>query len=538
MRGRRGSKRPNRLEDSQKKLYLAIRRELALFELKKRKDLVAYERAFRASLPKKLRASSREELLKAIAASNVVLVGDFHPFRQSQKGFLRILEGAAGAARGRTVVALECFQQAHQAAIGEFLAGLITAEELRDKIDFERYWPFSWESYREILLAARARKWPVVALNISGRRGRESELRARDAAAAERIARELKANPARTVFVLYGELHLGRPHLPYELLARLGRRARIVTVHQNDAELYWRAPKQRDGQRPEVLALGPREFCVLNSVPWVKLRSYLDWLEGSPEPDLEENELDAVGIVHHYARILAEALGMPAEFDDSVEILPPDRLSSRGLPRGFRDLKSPDAELAAHALTFHRTGYLPARGALLLPAVSTNSLSEAASHLLRRSLAARLRRGLGTRSPRRFRTEDWIAHFMLGYLGSKILNPKRKCNEVADLTRLAAGNEPRGEIASRALTLLRPFVRETSLPPRQKRLAEVAEIEACRTAGFVLGERFFLALLAQPSLLKRLREMLGGQPGKSVLVETRRAIRKLRAPVASKRERF
>jgi len=154
------------LESSQKKLYLAVKKELALYERKTRKELLSYEKSFRATLPqKKIRISSRPALLNAIESARVVLVGDFHPFRQSQKGFVRLVEGAGGTVK-RPVIALECFQQAHQAAIGEYLSGLITADELRDKIDFERYWPFSWENYREILLLARAKKIPVIALNI------------------------------------------------------------------------------------------------------------------------------------------------------------------------------------------------------------------------------------------------------------------------------------------------------------------------------------------------------------------------------------
>lgn len=523
------------LELSQKKLYLAVKKELALYEKKKKKELVAYERAFRSALPRTVRASGKPQLLRAISRANVVLVGDFHPFRQSQKGFLRLVEGARERFP-RVAVALECFQQAHQTAINEFLSGLITAEELRDKIDFERYWPFSWENYREIITFARQNRLSVLALNIVGRKGKDSELSVRDAAAAERIVRELKEHPGTAVFALYGELHLGRRHLPAELGKRLGHASRIVTVHQNDAELYWKAPTLGNGQKPEVLRLGPGEFCILNSVPWVKLRSYLDWLEGSPSPDVDEEELDVVGIVHHYARLLGEAAGLAVAVDDSVEIIPPDRLAGRGLPARLRGLRPPDRDLALHALAFHRTGYLPRRSTLILPTVSTNSMAEAAAHLLRHSLRSSARGGA------RWSTYDWISHFLLGYLGSKILNPKRKCNEVSDLKRLAkagTATSARSEIAGRALTLLRPYLRDARSGARRPRLRRrVRELEACRTAGFVLGERFFLALLAHPNLLERLRDMMRRGAGRVVLKEAAAGIARRREPGTSKRDRF
>jgi uncharacterized iron-regulated protein len=150
-----GPKAPGTLERSQKQLYVAVRKELAPFETLKRRELLDYERAFRQGLPRKARASSRRELLAAIKGASVVLVGDFHPFRQAQKGFTRLVESAAKS-RGQAAIALECFEQKHQRSLDQYIAGLITAEELRDETNFDASWAFPWENYREILLLARA----------------------------------------------------------------------------------------------------------------------------------------------------------------------------------------------------------------------------------------------------------------------------------------------------------------------------------------------------------------------------------------------
>jgi len=514
--------RANAIERSQKKLYVAVKRELSHVERRREPGLLAYERAFRASLAKKPRASDRERLLAAIAHANAVLVGDFHPFRQSQKGFLRLLESAGG--RTAPIVALECFYQAHQRTLDEFSAGLITVEELRDETDFDRNWTFPWENYREILVFARRAKIPLLALNVPGRRGKGPDLGARDEAAASRITDALSSHPGATVFALYGAHHLGRTHLPAALRAHLGKSLRLVVVHQNDTDLFWRAPRQKDGQRPEVLRLGPNEYCILNSVPWVKLRSYLDWLDGASSPDDEEESLDVTGIVHHYAAILAEALGLAVTSADSVELYPPDRPA----PPFFRSGSRYDRDLRRHAARYQRVGYLPESAAIFLPSVSTNSLSEAASYVLRHANGP-------TRSPRA--AEDRIAHFFFGYVGSKILNPKRKCNELDDLRRLQS-TQRRSGVASKALALLRPFLREAGPAAREPRLSAADEIEACRAAGFLLGERFFSALLARPTLVKDLRTAIRSGSAKKLLRVTSRAIRKLRGPRASKQEKF
>jgi hypothetical protein len=256
----------------------------------------------------------------------------------------------------------------------------------------------------------------------------------------------------------------------------------------------------------------------------VKLRSFLDWLEGSPSSNFDEGEVDVAESIPHYAKLLGQAIGLKTSIDSNVEILPPDHLGYSGQSSRLRSLKSPDKELSRHALGFHRVGYLPIRAALIVPVVSTNSMAEAASLLLRHS----------SRSPAissKWGREEWISLFFIGYLGSKILNPKRKCNEVADLRRVG------GQVAKRALALLRPYLKDAETA-RAKRLPTIREIEACRMAGYILGERFFLALLASPSLIDRLRKIFQKPLGGDILKEATAGIAKLRRKSKSKNERF
>jgi uncharacterized iron-regulated protein len=522
---------PDAIERSQRSLYLSIKSELALFEKKKRKEIAAYERAYRSSLPHSLRSASKKDLVRQIKGASAVLVGDFHPFRQSQKGYLRLVEEALPHTK-RAVLALECLQQAHQTAVNEYLAGYITVEELRDKIDFEKYWPFSWENYKEILVFAKRMNLPVLALNILERKRSPGMLRERDRAAAERAAAELRAHPDSCVFLLYGELHLARPHLPADLRRQLGSKAKVLVVHQNDPELYWRAPRQRSGQRPEVLKLSASEFCILNSVPWVKLRSYLDWLEGSPHSEDWEEGLDTAGTVHHYARLLAETIGLETQISESVEILGPEASAPK-----LGKLSALDRAFLKHSVTFQRTAYLRVQGTLLLPFVSTNSLSEAASFLLWHSCRKE------NAEKKKMEAHHRIAHFFVGYLGSKVLNPKRKCNEVADLRQMTpkkkGARSGKMRVAVRALGLLRPYLKGESLPRKAPPLAGAAELEACRLAGYVLGERFFLSLLMQPELLPFLCSWFEADfwaESKNLLLETAARIRAV-SP-SSKRDLF
>lgn len=483
------------IERSQKKLFRSIQSELALIDRSSNREIAAYERAFNTGLPRRVQLSTKTELLKVIARARAVLVGDFHPFRQSQKGFLRLLRESTS--RGKTAIGLECVQQGHQVAVDEYVTGLITLDELREKIEFERFWPFSWSNYREILEFARANKLRVLALNIPERKRNTKMLRSRDKAGAERIAAALAEDPELKVFVLYGELHLARQHLPADLERLLGGQKGVLRVHQNVPSLYFKVSRQVNSQKAEVLRLGPQEFCLLNSVPWVKLRSYLDWLEGNPEgEDWEREGADPAGSVHQYAELLGEALGLSTELRPDLDVYGPDRMADSRPHR----LTSHERVLFRHSAAFHRTGYLAGAGLLLLPVASTNALSEGAAFLLWRSQLSRSQRAIPPRG------EPLIVQFLIGYLGSKILNPKRKCNEADDLRAfLSSIREKTGferskrRIYKRALQLLSATLKGKAF--QRPALRGPEEVEASRLTAYILADRLFISLLKDPSLV-------------------------------------
>ncbi len=488
MRGIGMPGRKNPIESSQKKLYLRLQEELEGLEGNKSRELLAYERSFRRALPRSLKSSTKKELLKAIKKSNIVLVGDFHPFRQSQKGFLRLLEDCHPIL-AKISIGLECFSGSQQNSIDQYLAGYITAGELREKTNFDEQWPFPWENYHEILAFARLHHLQVLALNLEVGHQRLAD---RDQKASEHVAMALHSDPKQTVFVLYGELHLASNHLPLYIKRQCN--CPMVVVHQNLPSLYWQAPRAATGQKAEILRLKKNEFCIINSVPWVKARSYLDWLEGNPNFEEWEEGLDIPGVVQEYTKLLAETLQVKVEEIPEIEIFGPNHPKSNS-----RKFSKEERIFAQHSRELQRTNYIPSRGLLLLPSVSTNALSEGAAYLLWRSLrpgSAHTLPAFGA---------PLIAQYFIGYLGSKILNPKRKCNEVPDLKQLAKKSSTRPKEAKkqkvfrRALHLLRPYLDEGNF--KSPKLPLLEEIEAHRIAGYILGERLFLAFLRQPSLL-------------------------------------
>lgn len=485
---------PDPLEESQRRLFLSLKNELRLLDISTGKEIRSYEKSFRSALPKKVSGSNRKKLLSAIHTAQAVLVGDFHSFRQSQKGFLRLIEDSRHK-NPRIAIALECIQQDMQPALDHFCAGLITVEELGEELDFESTWPFSWPNYREILEYARKHGMPLYGLNIKDKSGDPKMLKARDEAAAAAISAALAENPKQKIFVLYGELHLGKTHLPRQVRKRLGSKNKVLVIHQNEISLYWKAPRAEKGHRAEVLRLRRDEYCVLNSVPWVKLRSYIDWLEGANIDEDWQEGLDLYGSISQLSQQLNQVLGLKQKDLKEVEIAGPETLLAPApLVRG---LTSEERKLLRHSIRFQRTTYLPIKGMLLLPSFSTNALSEGASLLIWRSHSAKSRTVSATGS-------RIIVQFFIAYLGSKILNPKRKCNEVKDMRKLLEGrnspqNSKKRKVLQRSLEIIQIYLE--NYPRNKKKLPPLLEIEASRLAGYVLANRLFLALLKNPKLL-------------------------------------
>ena len=119
------------------------------------RELRSYYRTYRSAFRKPWSAlSSRKDMLDEVMQSDVVLMGDFHTLRFSQKEFLNLLLQAR--ARGEPVaVGLEIFRVEHRRAFARYLKER-PPRHSRQEIDFlhdiryESSWGFPWHAYRDI----------------------------------------------------------------------------------------------------------------------------------------------------------------------------------------------------------------------------------------------------------------------------------------------------------------------------------------------------------------------------------------------------
>jgi hypothetical protein len=225
------------------------------------------------------RSSSKNELIREVQKARIVMLGDYHTLRQSQRTTLRILREVVPGKR-RVRLCLEMVHSAHQNLLDRFLAGGIGPSEFLRAVNYDTTWGFPWAGYCEILEFASRNAIPVHGLNVAGS-GSGAGLHKRDRHAGGLLADLAVRHPDDLIHVVFGDLHLASEHLPRETVAAL-RRAGVenvepLVIFQNSETIFWRMHRRRLQQKGDVVQLGRNRYCVNSTPPWVKLHSAIFW---------------------------------------------------------------------------------------------------------------------------------------------------------------------------------------------------------------------------------------------------------------------
>jgi uncharacterized iron-regulated protein len=105
-----------------------------------------------------------QAVLQDLSQADVVYLGETHDSAADHEAQLQIIQALHGQ-NPRMAIALEMFQRPYQSVLDRYLAGEISAEELRQQSEFDQRWGFSWAYYEPILEFAQANGLPVIALN-------------------------------------------------------------------------------------------------------------------------------------------------------------------------------------------------------------------------------------------------------------------------------------------------------------------------------------------------------------------------------------
>ncbi len=486
-----------------KELLGGVSAELEHYYEEYRRDLRSYERP-----------ASKRELVERVMAADIVLNGDYHSLKQSQKVPMRILQELLGSKRPITL-AVEAVPARHQEDLDDFLAGEAGEEEFLRRIDYDGTWGFPWANYRPLFQFARERGLRMLAIN-SQPEG-SGVLDQRDRAVAGILLKETLARPKALLYVMEGDLHIAQAHLPGRLresLADAGQRREILTVYLNSETIYWDLAEKGLDQSVDCVRLDASRYCVMNSTPLVKYQSYLHWVRKLEELPHQGHAAWEEGAgagpdaeVRRFVHAIAGLLEIRRDDLDDFETYTTGDLDFLG--RLQRDASFSLGELKEiETQILKNESYFVTKGNIIyLATLSLNHAAEEAAHFVHGLCA-------GTRQPPSAPRDAFYYRVMreaLGFLGSRIVNPKRTCYEEADFRetlgqmrgrRRLGGRERElkaiSELALGHLDGERKAARGARFSPGSRALYRQAagvHIGLCHALGYILGSRAHQAML-------------------------------------------
>ena len=106
----------------------------------------------------------QQQIVTQLQTANVVYLGETHDREWDHQQQLAIIQ-ALFKHNSKLAIGMEMFQRQAQPILDRYLAGTITAAELRQQSEFDKRWGFKWEYYAPILEFAKAHRLPLIALN-------------------------------------------------------------------------------------------------------------------------------------------------------------------------------------------------------------------------------------------------------------------------------------------------------------------------------------------------------------------------------------
>ena len=432
----------------------------------------AYESRYLRATSGRYRAVPRREVTQAILRADVVYVGDYHTLRLSQRTYLELVDEARTGPH--VVLAVEFVEGQHQQHLDAYQAGKLTDRAFLARLG--RGTPEGnelWTGFKPVLEYARRHGLEVVA--VDKRSGGPRSLASRDAYTAERVASVLRRPEAPRVMVLMGQYHVAPCHLPQAVERALGPGTgrQGVIVYQNCERVWWSLARARKVDAVEAVRLSPGAYCLMRASPVVCQQSFLDYLEAERgDETLEDSSITER--FRELAALVGASVGAPPgdALEDVVvgRTADPDFLSELQA-RGNLDRKEM-AQLRRHLLE-NQSCYVPAARMACLASLSLNHVAEEATHFVRHAAV-----GEAMVAPRR-PVDAFYARCMeeaLGFLGSKLLNPRRVCVDLAGWTeQFRSGRGEAREVAAfvlahKAAEAEGPEAAARLLPLRRERL--------------------------------------------------------------------
>ncbi|MCJ8344583.1 ChaN family lipoprotein [bacterium] len=209
--------------------------------------------------------------------AKIIVMADNHVSYGSQSNTIRLIEDLSKNQQELSLV-IEWIDRSYQSVVNQYLIDQLSLEELKEKVQFDQLWAFSWDSYKRVLEAAKVNK---VAVYLVENLKDTKDLISRDQSIFDAVAKIKQKAENSKILVVYGTYHsLGKNHLLERFRALSKESVAIVSQAQN---AYWAALKSNlDTDKMKYLSLSDDVIYLHDAVPFVQFEQerfyYLDLL--------------------------------------------------------------------------------------------------------------------------------------------------------------------------------------------------------------------------------------------------------------------
>lgn len=483
----------------QKSLFRHNRRLIGKSILVAEPGFEHYEKTYRRHVRAFQKVAAIEEMITACLKADIIYVGDYHTLAQSQRSFLRLLKAVIKKTRNFTF-GLELLHHRHQKTLEQYMAGKIADETFLKKVGLKKHWVFDlWENFKPLFDFAKYHDAPVLAIDAAPK---GSDLKTRDRATANLLARRIQKNPGRKMFVFIGDLHIAPPHLPKEVeqtlkAEKLPPRAFLI-LYQNSEAIYWKLAERGLEHETEVVQIDARSFCRMHTPPVIAQRSYLNWLEHEEgELDYADAKQQFMELVDRITHFLKIDLGREKE---KAEVYTCGDLSFLERIEKNRRFSKEEIKTIKRHIVLSESYYIPKLRLVYLSNLSINHAAEEAAHFVKHICS-------GEEKPRHSFDAFYanILHEALGFFGSKIVNHQRKCYHERDYLKLIQYFQkmraPRKRHLEHETALL--AWKAKMMEKRGEAFSEMSLLERnpdlffslTHALGYILGDKLYYALL-------------------------------------------
>jgi len=490
------------------------------------------------------RIATREEVLRKALAAEIIYHGDYHTLRHSQRSILAMLQKLAD--RRPLVLCLEMIHAVDQPWLDLYQAGKIEETEFLKRIHYAKKWAYNFNPWRHILAFCREKNIHVIGINTTAD-SRAHALRERDRFSARIIAKALIRFQPALIYVIDGDYHMSPDHLPLQverMLEPLGLKPRRLILYQNVERLYWKLA-EAGHEEAQAVQIDEQSYCLMNTVPAIKLQSYLDWLEYAEDgyfpvkgdwaelwgdtyyAQIENTVRDLDQLLHldfpmKRLQSLTVFSSRNLDFSDKVQSHP----ALAPLWPYIRHKLRRDEGFLLEIEIGHKLVYW-----IYLPNASINQAAEESAHFVHAIL-----RGSPhpAKAPRDAFYQEALTE-MLGFFGSKLINDRRKAPTEASLRRYLSALRKNAEITeapeSDDTLIARYLLQHIHLERRnapwddfEKKFSRIYRQNHPRThafatqLGYILGSHLYAATkqgLVPAAEVRELFHQHFGQPGQA-----------------------